>query len=453
MRFASPLAQGKCLLFPSTQRASPSVSGFFSRSIKVPGRRKQPPRRHLQLATSAAAATPLDGLDLDSLDLLDLESRIDRSRFPLLTAPHSPVSHFVNLTNGLEAVPTLLALGIRDFTLIRLTSTACEQKRHADFLNEVDASLLAALSAGRVALVWDTSSRERGGRGEREEGDDDDDKEWKEALLSDNGGGVSGDGERGESVSRAGGGLRVPRALFWGLEFLRYACESRWNDADAAATTKEEEAEGGGTAGAAAAATTTTSPPPPSPKAFLGESGHDVTLDFEQALRKEVPDRTKARLRYFRRFYHHHQQQQQQLLQLQQQQQQGTEKAREREKGREEGAGQGGGRSSFDDGEEGIRLWGCYRPSKYDRGGGDEASRRAQGELFDLAFSSGAKGAGGQSAEEDPPPASPPVPRFSREAVALELASLGWGLFSGGADRAERLRASRRRREGKEGEK
>ena len=343
-------------------------------------------------------------------------------------------------------MPTLLALGIRDFSLIRLTSTACEQKRHADFLNEVDASLLAALAAGRVALVWDTSSRERGAGG----GETDGDGEWREALLPDD----EGVGGRlaSSASSRAGGGLRVPRALFWGLEFLRYACESRWNGnggekitaafpaaetaAEAASGADEEGGDsGGGGAPAAAAGTTSaasplTSPPSlPQPRAFLGEAGHDVTLNFEQALRKEVPDRTKARLRYFERFHRRHRQQQRQR--------------------REEG----GSCCCCSDDEEGvIRLWGCYRPSRLDRGGGCEACARAQEELFGLAFSSRSGGRSGRKSsreEEEEDDSTSLPPRFSREALALELAELGWGLFAGGEDRAGRLRASRRRREAK----
>ena len=384
---------------PRHRGAPETIVRCHSRNLKIPERRRQRPRRHLQSASAAANDDVVADLRLPALD---------RARFPLLTSPRSPVSHFVNLTNGLEAVPTLLALGIRDFNLVRLTSTACEQRRHADFLSEAsDAALLSALAAGRVALVWDTSSRERGSSSGGEEGAGD--EEWREALLSDErGGGPESSSSRSSRSSRAGGGLRVPRALFWGLEFLRYACESRWNSGENL-----------------------------SRRAFLGEAGHDVTLDFERALRNDVPDGTKTRLRYFRRFYLRRRQREQQE---QEQQEQGQEQQQ---------------RAPRDDGE-GIRLWGCYRPSRLDAGGGDEASRRAQEELFDLAFSGGGGGAcesgegasgggGSRGGGEDPPP-------FSREALALELADLGWGLFAGGEDRAERLRASRRRREARKRE-
>ena len=458
MRSASPLAASKGRRSLSRHQGAPAtISRHLSRSyFKVPETRKQQRQRqrHLQFA-SASADNP--GLDLD-LDL-SLSLSLDRARFPLLTSPCSPISHFVNLTSGLEAVPALLALGIHDFTVVRLTSTACEQRRHADFLSEVDASLLAALAAGRVALVWDTSSRERGGGGGRGGGAGD--EEWREALLAD---AADGGGEPGlaapsrspRSLSRAGGGLRVPRALFWGLEFLRYACESRWNGGREASGASEGGGGGGGGAAAAAgAAASPSSPPPPPPlppleppppKAFLGEAGHDVTADFEQALRKEVPDGTKARVRYFRRFY----QQQQQRQQLR-----ASEGGSRFHDADDDGDGDG-------DGGKGIRLWGCYRPSRLDGGGGDEASRSAQEALFTLAFSSSCRGelsssgsSGSRSREEGedstvlPLPLSPPPPPFSREALALELAELGWGLFTGGKDRAKRLRASRRRREAK----
>ena len=477
MRSASPLAPKECRSLPRHQGAPAKISGYLCRSLKLPEGRKQRPRRHLRHPASAAA--DINSSSSSSLDDLN-PGPLDRARFPLLASRRSPVSHFVNLTNGLEAVPTLLALGVRDFTLVRLTSTACEQRRHADFLREADASLLAALAAGRVALVWDTSSRERGrGRSGGGDGDDSeeaggrgegaggDDREWREALLSDEG----GEEEEGSSSflprSRAGGGLRVPRALFWGLEFLRYACETRWSGGEgafeAAATAEASGADDGGQHGGEGTASTFSSslspPPPPPPRAFLGEAGHDVTLDFERALRREVPDGAKARVRYFRRFYLSRRRQQQQQQQEQQERQQ--ERQQEQQPRARGNGGGGGGSSSGDEGEARIRLWGCYRPSRLDRGGGDEAARRAQEELFDLAFSSSgaASGAasgdrvGGGGEEEDDktclslPPPPPPPPPFSREALALELADLGWGLVTGGEDRAERLRASRRRRE------
>ena len=401
MRSASPLAPKECRSLPRHQGAPAKISGYLCRSLKLPEGRKQRPRRHLRHPASAAA--DINSSSSSSLDDLN-PGPLDRARFPLLASRRSPVSHFVNLTNGLEAVPTLLALGVRDFTLVRLTSTACEQRRHADFLREADASLLAALAAGRVALVWDTSSRERG---------------------------------RG----RSGG-----EGAF-----------------EAAATAEASGADDGGQHGGEGTASTFSSslspPPPPPPRAFLGEAGHDVTLDFERALRREVPDGAKARVRYFRRFYLSRRRQQQQQQQEQQERQQ--ERQQEQQPRARGNGGGGGGSSSGDEGEARIRLWGCYRPSRLDRGGGDEAARRAQEELFDLAFSSSgaASGAasgdrvGGGGEEEDDktclslPPPPPPPPPFSREALALELADLGWGLFTGGEDRAERLRASRRRRE------
>jgi len=431
MRFASPLRSRSS---PPPHGASILISGCFTRNLGSSRCAKQPRRRHLR----SASTTTDDKASPDLDPLFESTRKLDRARFPLLTSPRSPVAHFVNLTNGLEAVPFLLRLGIDDFSMTRLTSTACEQRRHADFLNEVDVSLLAALAAGKVVLVWDTSSRERGasggssGNGEDKEEDDCDDKEWKEALLSDKkAGGEEDSPSSSSSSSRAGGGLRVPRALFWGLEFLRYACETRWGDGANAAAGARKEEEGGGGEERMTATTTSSppSPPPPRSRAFLGESGHDVTLDFEQALRKEVPDRTKARLRYFKLFYH------QQQLQQQTANTRGNEEENETE-------------------NQPLRLWGCYRPSRLDRGGGDEASRRAQQELFELAFSSRSRGggsSGGGEKREGEEEGSTSRPRFSREALALELAELGWGLFTGGADRAERLRASRRRREAKGG--
>ena len=353
---------------------------------------------------------------------------------------------------ALKVAPTVGGLKLRD-RAVHVFSEAARVRAFAAACSE-------SVSGGGDG----DDSEEAGGRGEGAGGDD---REWREALLSDEG----GEEEEGSSSflprSRAGGGLRVPRALFWGLEFLRYACETRWSGGEgafeAAATAEASGADDGGQHGGEGTASTFSSslspPPPPPPRAFLGEAGHDVTLDFERALRREVPDGAKARVRYFRRFYLSRRRQQQQQQQEQQERQQ--ERQQEQQPRARGNGGGGGGSSSGDEGEARIRLWGCYRPSRLDRGGGDEAARRAQEELFDLAFSSSgaASGAasgdrvGGGGEEEDDktclslPPPPPPPPPFSREALALELADLGWGLFTGGEDRAERLRASRRRRE------
>ena len=71
---------------------------------------------------------------------------------PALTSPD--VAHFVNLTNGIEALPLLRALNV-PFAFCRVSSTACEQQRYDALLAGLDANLLAAAALGRTVLVWD----------------------------------------------------------------------------------------------------------------------------------------------------------------------------------------------------------------------------------------------------------------------------------------------------------
>lgn len=104
--------------------------------------------------------------------------------------------HYVNLTNGIEAIPALEALGLpyrcrcsrshsppplsspcermrptrarrvshvcrlpAACSFCRLTSTACEQQDYDKVLTELDADLLVSLALGRSCLVWDAGCR------------------------------------------------------------------------------------------------------------------------------------------------------------------------------------------------------------------------------------------------------------------------------------------------------
>jgi hypothetical protein len=89
------------------------------------------------------------------------------------------VKHYLNLTNGIEAGPRL-AIG-EPWGFVRIQSTACEQKRWDFLIQDLDVDLLAHLAAGVRCVVWDFSQRKR-----------------------------------------------VPRSLYHGIEWIRYACERRW---------------------------------------------------------------------------------------------------------------------------------------------------------------------------------------------------------------------------------
>jgi len=130
--------------------------------------------------------------------------------------------HFLNLTNGLEALPVLHDLGL-PHSFCRIQSTACEQQKFEQMINEVDAGVLMQLAAGRCVLVWDYGSRNR---------------------------------------KRA-----VPRALWYGLEFVRFSLNKEWLGTQT--------------------------------EAYL--RGVKVTDNFEKELRG-FSRSTKRRLRYFRRY-------------------------------------------------------------------------------------------------------------------------------------------------------
>ncbi|KAK9817211.1 hypothetical protein WJX72_011116 [[Myrmecia] bisecta] len=68
--------------------------------------------------------------------------------------------HFINLTNGIEALPVFAELEL-PYSFVRIQSTMCEQQRFEHLINEVDANLLMHLALGHCCLVWDYGSRNK----------------------------------------------------------------------------------------------------------------------------------------------------------------------------------------------------------------------------------------------------------------------------------------------------
>jgi hypothetical protein len=62
--------------------------------------------------------------------------------------PLASCRHYINLTNGLEAVPRLQALGL-DYSYLRLPSTRCEQQQFEALVNDLDGDLLMRLALGQ----------------------------------------------------------------------------------------------------------------------------------------------------------------------------------------------------------------------------------------------------------------------------------------------------------------
>ena len=97
-------------------------------------------------------------------------------------------AHFVNLKNGIEALPTLRDAVRARFTYVRIQSSLLEAGDAEKMILELDASLLLALALGRACFVWDFGSRD---------------------------------------VNPAKGNGNS-RALWYGAEFIRYATRKEW---------------------------------------------------------------------------------------------------------------------------------------------------------------------------------------------------------------------------------
>lgn len=88
--------------------------------------------------------------------------------------------YFINLTNGIEAIPALKSEG-KDFAFIRIQSTVCEQKDWARLLMDLDNNFLMQLALGFDCIVFDFGARKK-----------------------------------------------TARAVYQGLEFVRFACSVCW---------------------------------------------------------------------------------------------------------------------------------------------------------------------------------------------------------------------------------
>lgn len=141
--------------------------GGASSSIPIRNRRLVSPR--------LAAAQKSDFEDADA-------ARRRRRR-----RPNNNCRHFVNLKNGIEAIPTLKReLQIVDYDFVRIQSSLLEAGNVEKMILELDAALLAQLALGRSCFVWDYGSRDV----------------------------VKGKGN--------------PRALWYGVEFVRFALRREW---------------------------------------------------------------------------------------------------------------------------------------------------------------------------------------------------------------------------------
>jgi len=88
-----------------------------------------------------------------------------------------PEKHFINLSNGIEFLPTLEKVD----GYIRIQSTACEQKLWWSIICDLDYTFLFAVANGDTISVYDCSAHKK-----------------------------------------------IPRAIYQGLEWLKYVLNLRW---------------------------------------------------------------------------------------------------------------------------------------------------------------------------------------------------------------------------------
>lgn len=139
--------------------------------------------------------------------------------------------HFINLTNGIEA---LQHLDRQDVSFVRIQSSRCEANDFYGILSDIDHNLLFQLAIGSECVVYDY-------------------------------------GSRGTAWPGADGEMKVPRAIWWGVEWVRYALRRTW---------KIEE----------------TDAPPPTLR------GYNVKSLFDEKLNR-LPKPLYKKLKYYRKFH------------------------------------------------------------------------------------------------------------------------------------------------------
>ena len=122
----------------------------------------------------------------------------------------TPVKHFINLSNGCEALELLANAKVdpSSVSFCRIQSSHCEAQDFNGILSNLDHNLLMHLALGFECRLYDFGSRGNFWEADGAEG------AAEEAVVQ----------------------KYVPRALWWGLEWSRYALNHLWHleDADAA---------------------------------------------------------------------------------------------------------------------------------------------------------------------------------------------------------------------------
>ena len=148
-------------------------------------------------------------------------------------AARSAPLHFLNLTNGIEALPELTSLvsavGVpfEALRFCRIQSSHCEARDYYGVLESIDAEMLLLLALGYTVRVYDFGSRAKRwpghGIGRLGEG-----RSSTSDAVGDSHNGSGGNDPAGGSIGERPA-LFVPSAIWWGLEWVRYALSRIWH--------------------------------------------------------------------------------------------------------------------------------------------------------------------------------------------------------------------------------
>eukprot|EP00958_Prasinococcus_capsulatus_P028891 scaffold7227_cov399-Prasinococcus_capsulatus_cf.AAC.3 len=166
--------------------------------------------------------------------------------------------HFVNLTNGVEAVPFLQDHSI-PFAFLRIQSSQCESQAMEKVMLELDSTLLLSLALGWPCVVWDYGSRNR------------------------------------KNVPLEG----VPRAAWYGVEFIRYCLDKLWWESEASTPPPILRVRARAKQCFVCAGQGTIERRLLTP--FLWGQGHNVAREFDEKIQR-FDKSTKKRIRYYRRW-------------------------------------------------------------------------------------------------------------------------------------------------------
>ena len=180
--------------------------------------------------------------------------------------------HFINLTNGIELLQSLMrdcGVSRSEVSFCRIQSSHCEACDFEAVLREIDHNMLLRLAMGDVVLVHDCSSR---------------DLHWPEPLAAaDAEADEEADDSSDDSSDTSSGDVAAPtrghpRAIWWGVEWVRYALREIWN----------LESEGGAQGGSERKS-----------KRTWWLRGYNVNSLYREKLRA-LPKSLRKRLKYYR---------------------------------------------------------------------------------------------------------------------------------------------------------